>query len=150
MTPEQKEQYIVKVDEQIQTVTKQLKRAEQARNSADSAMTSRYDTQRENFNVEANLHQDSLGDLSAFHELVRCARRSLWIEEGAVFSLHFFDTKEELVDLLYSPINIRLEGIQVITPKSPLGAVLKNKSLMQEFSYTVSGRKVDGIVIKVE
>lgn len=150
MSPEQKARYLEITDTQITRVEEARKTAEYARNTSDSRMQSRYDTQRENFNVEVNLHKDSLTNLRRFRGVIEGARASLWIEPGAVFSVHFFDTKEEMVDLIYSPVSVKIPDVNIVTPDSPIGKAIEKKSLMQEFSYRAGPKTVEGIIIKIE
>lgn len=150
MSPEQKARYLEIADTQIERTEEARKIAEHARNTSDSKMQSRYDTQRENFNVEVNLHTVNLIRLRQFRDVVENARQSWWIESGAVFSVHFFDTKEELTELLYSPVSVKLPGVNIVTPESPLGKAVDNKPLMHEFSYRTGPKTVEGIIIKIE
>ena len=55
MGPESKSKYTKLVEEKIASGEIHLKNLEEARNTSESKMTSRYDTQREGFAMEANL-----------------------------------------------------------------------------------------------
>lgn len=150
MSPGQKEKYLELTQTKIDETTRQLGVVEQARNTAESKMTSRYDTQRENFNVEVNLHKDMLETLSRFQRFLERSGPAYRIEEGAVCSIYYFDTKEEETDLLVAPVYVRLPDVRIVTPKSPLGKALMGKLLAEEFDYQINGQAIRGIITDLQ
>lgn len=46
--------------------------------------------------------------------------------------------------------NVKLPGIQLVTPQSPLGATLVNKRVGQQVSYQVGETKIAATIISVE
>lgn len=150
MSPSQKERYLELVQAKVVETTKQLQRVEQARNTAESKMTSRYDTQRENFNIEVNLHMDTLEALRQFQEFIERSGLAYKIEEGAVCSVYYFDSKEEVTDLLVAPVYVTLSDVRIVTPKSPLGKALMGKMLAGEFEYQVDRPTIRGIITDLQ
>lgn len=150
MSPTQKEKYMELVINRQAEVTRQLKAAEHARNTADSKMTSRYDTQRENFNVEVNLHQDTLEKIRQFTEFLNVSGACYRMQEGAVCSIYLFESGEEEKDLLISPVLVNLGEVKIITPKAPLGAALMGKLLAAEFNYKMDVQDIRGIITDLQ
>lgn len=150
MLLEQKIRYMNLTDAREADVKRQLRAAEHARNTADSKMTSRYDTQRENYAVEVNLHMDSMEKLASFREFLSGCGESYMIEEGAVCSIHYLDTKEDEIGLLVSPVSVIVPEVRIITLKSPLGAALRGKMLASEFSYQIGDQLVHGVITDLQ
>ncbi len=150
MGPESKAKYLSILDQEITAGDKSLGSIEHARNTADSPMTSRYDTMREIYAQEANVKREQLGRVRGFRDFVATAQPQQRIVEGAEFTLELWDEGDRLENVIFSPDSVKVPGIQVITPQSPIGQAIAGLTTGDTFTYQVHTELMAGIVKKVE
>ncbi len=144
-----KEKYLKKTEEKLAEARKYLDYLEDARNQAPSAMESRHDTSRETLEMEVAAQKEVIKGLKQFEEFLKGCQEMSQIKEGAEFSIEFSDSGEKMQGALYAPISVGLEGIRIITSKSPLGAALLGKTTGNSFSYQVGNSQISGKVEEI-
>lgn len=145
-----KTKYLRLIDNKIINEEVRLKGFEEAHNSAESAMTSRFDTQREDLEREMGAQKEILKNLKMFKLFIRvCGEKSV-VANGAELSMEFVDSGKLLENVLFAPFSVGLSSLQIVTQKSPLGAAIWGKKANEQFSYQVSNNKVNGVIRKVE
>lgn len=150
MGPESKSRYTQLVEEKIASGEIYLKNLEEARNTSESKMTSRYDTQREGFAMEANLQRTILENLREFRGLLGLWGPCTKITEGAEFTAELWDVGDVLEGAIYSPIRANLPDVQIVTPQSPVGVAIKGMTAGNTFVYKVNGKLMTGYIKEVK
>ncbi len=150
MGPDSREKYLELVGRRIQLGQENLASLEQARNSSDSRATSRYDTQREIFNGDANVQRVLLEKLKQFQAVVEQALPTNRIEPGAEFSIELWDEDDEINGVIYSPVSVAISGITIITPESPIGAAIEGMIAGNTFVYSINNRLMAGIIKDIQ
>lgn len=146
MRPENKAKYTTNIEDKLKSAQERLKQLEHARNTSESAMTSRYDTQRESFAQDADLQRSIIERMSAFKTFLEECDPCSSVTEGAEFTIEFLDGEEKIESALYCPIMVGLEGVQIITPNSPIGKSLRGLKDGDSFSYKVRDAAVKCMV----
>jgi hypothetical protein len=100
-------------------------------------MQSRYDTQKEDYNREANLNIGLLEELKIAKEEIVASNSCNKAESGAFINA---EVNGKNLNLLYLHKRINLPGIIVITPNSPIGQAIKDKSAGDEVVYSVKSK----------
>ncbi len=150
MHPENKPKYLSSLSEKLYAAKKRLSALEHARNTSESAMTSRYDTQRETFAQEVSVQQEFVDKIYLLNDFIENSTPHSLVEEGAELSLEFLDGGDPIEKAFYCPIMLTLGDIQIITPKSPIGAAIKGLKSGDKFSYKVGRELIKGIIKTVE
>ena len=149
MGPESKSKYTKLVEEKIASGEIHLKNLEEARNTSESKMTSRYDTQREGFAMEANLQRTILENLREFRSLLSQWGPCTKITEGAEFTVELWDAEDVFEGAIYSPIRANLPDVQIVTPQSPVGTAIKGMVAGNTFVYKINGKLMAGIIKEI-
>jgi len=144
-----REKYIKIIEEKIKDSKKRLERLSEDHNNSENAMTSRYDTSREEIEMAMDVQEKVIKELEIFLKFIKESKDCKKVEEGAIFSLTF-DDNEEMSEVLYAPTTIALEKIQIITSKSPLGKVVFGKKRGDKFDFIVGEKQTFGIITSVE
>ncbi len=139
-------QYLQLIKLAITTKQQYISSIEDLRNTAESAMTSRYDTQRETLDVEARSQEDLLIKLKDLLKEMSKAKPMSIIDSGAEIVVN---VNGEEVKGLYSKISASVDGIKIITPYSPLGAAIKGKKVGDEFVFNGMDAKISGVICSV-
>lgn len=150
MSPEKQSQLLKQLDKSLSADAEMLQDIERARNTADSAKTSRYDGQREIFAGDANLKRSQMAQTQAFRTFVQGATPMDQIGEGAEFTAELWDEDDILVGAIYSPIGLRFSDTPVITPKSPIGSQIKGLKAGDVFTYQMERKLMAGIINEVK
>lgn len=148
MKPESREKWLKEIDAEITRRKATIEQTQHARNSADSAMTSRHDTQREIFNTDLNLNLDALDANLRFKEELQNAGETTSVEPGAVVDVEFGQDDTETI--LFMNNYASLPDIQVVTLKSPLGQAIKGLKPGDQGSYSLKDRNITVTVKSVE
>lgn len=134
MKPEQKEHWITYLDQAIAKRQKSIEQTRQARNNADSPMTSRHDTQRDIFNNDLNMQLDGMeADQRLQKEIVE-AEECDTVKPGAYLELDFDGDTEPF---LFMNNHGRLPDVDIVTPKSPIGQAIQGKGIGEKAQYRV-------------
>lgn len=134
MNPEQKTKWLADIDHSIQKREKTIAETQKARNMADSAMTSRHDTQREIFNTDLNIQLDGLeADKKLKEEIAQSGERDR-VESGAYLELNF---DGEVENYLFMNNYGSLPDVDIITPSSPIGEAISGKVAGEKAIYKV-------------
>ena len=138
MHPEQQAKWLIYLDEQITIQEGRIRESEHARNTADSRMQSRYDTQRENYALEVSIGRDILEALQKAHAEIEESPLRYRVESGA-----FIDATVdgEPTQFLYLDRRIELPDVMVITPQSPIGQAIKDKIAGDKANYAVGSNR---------
>lgn len=139
MHPEQKGEWLEYLYDKIKTQNRSIGLAEYARDTSDSKMQSRYDTQREDHNLEVNIGLDTLKQLSSARKEIAGSDLRYKVEPGAYV--------DALIDgvptrLLYLTTRVELPDVEVVTPQSPIGQAIKDKIAGDQATYKVRERVV--------
>lgn len=148
MSPEGKDKYSVIIEEKIRAGKARLRDLEHARNTSESAMTSRYDTQRESFAREANVQQELIDKMFSFQDHLNKWGPNHIITEGAEFVVEFMD--DSIDKALFCPIMVGLDDVQIITPSSPIGKVIQGLKDGDNFNYKAGNETITGIVKNIK
>lgn len=146
MSPESKQRHLEQLDRDIRLKQERLASIEHARNTADSPMTSRYDTQREIFAQDANVARELLERTSKFRDFVSGTGPMSRIDLGAEFTVELLDADETIERAIYAPFSVKLVNTMVIIPSSPLGSSLKGLTSGDAFTYNMGRNIFAGIV----
>lgn len=148
MKPESREKWLKEIEATIERRKINIERTRNARNSADSAMTSRHDTQREIFNNDLNMNLNALDDDIKFQEELKNSCESTVVEPGAVVAVEFGE--DDVENVLFMKTYDMLSDIQVVTYESPLGQAIsglkpgdQGSFLLRENSVTVKVKSVE-------
>lgn len=145
-----KTRYLRLIDNKINNEEVRLKGLEKAHNSAESAMTSRFDTQREDLEREMGAQKEILKNLKMFKLFIRVCGEKFVVAHGAELSIEFTDSGNLLENVLFAPFSVGLSSLQIVTQKSPLGAAILGKKTNEQFSYQMDGNEIRGVIRKVE
>ena len=144
MNPEQKTRWLAHIDASITKRELTIEQTRQARNSADSPMTSRYDTQRDIFNNDLNIQLDGLeADKRLQQEIAESGERNR-IESGAYIEI---EIEGEVENYLFTNSYGSLPDTDIITPMSPIGKALFGKNAGEKAEYRV---REETIVIDIK
>ncbi len=147
MNPEQKSKWLEQIDKTISKKEITIEQTRQARNSADSPMTSRYDTQRDIFNNDLNILLDGLEADMKLREELKVAGECNSVESGAYLDLAFGDDTE---NYLYMNNFGTLYGIDIITPQSPIGKAIQGKKAGDSAEYKVEEKSFRVDIKKIQ
>ena len=134
MGPENKQKYLVLIDEELTRKQESLESIEHGRNTAESAMTSHHDHLRSDLAQDASVVQGIIDSFLKFRTFVEQANPSSIIEDGAEFRINLIEEKEE-VEGLFSPVKVSIGNIQIITDQSPIGQAMKGLQVGDVFLY---------------
>lgn len=115
---------IRQLEKRKEELLKALKRAEKARDEADSRMQSRYDTQKEDYALEAALLQQQIQNLEKEIEQLRSLRKpesSEFVTIGHTVKLQIGDDEPCEVVLVEDFGGRSVGGKSTISRKSPIG-----------------------------
>ena len=138
MHPEQKTAWLEHLDKTIQNRKKSVASLEAARNMADGKMQSRYDTQKENFALEAEIVQQILDREQALREEVAYAELKHSVEPGAFLDLYIDGVPEQY---LFMNNQGELPDIRIITSQSPIGKALAGRIPGDKTTYSVGSHR---------
>lgn len=150
MSPESLIRYKQMVAEKIRYSEEMLASLEEARNTADSRKTSRYDTQREIFAGDANVQRVFLHRLREFDIMLGRAGPKTRIEFGAEFTMELWDQGEEVKDAIYAPVSIDLPDTTIITPSSPVGTAIEGMVAGNTFVYKIKDQLMAGVIKEIK
>jgi len=140
MKIENKKRYLKIVEKKLVEVKKRL--AILVTDRSPSTAESQHDAIRENAERAIVSQEEVVKGFEQFKNFLTQSGDVSKIEEGAEFSMLLGD--EEIANALYAPLAVGLEGIIVVTPKSPLGAAIYGKKEGEYFSYQAGGQMVSG------
>lgn len=146
MKTEDKEKYLKITESKLSEIRKRL--AVLITDRSPSTAESQHDAIRENLEREIVAQEEVIKGMEQFKNFLMQSEEASKIEEGAEFSLSLGD--EEIGNALYAPISVALEGIRVITPKSPLGAAIYGKKEGESFSYQAGEQAVSGKITVIK
>lgn len=146
MKIESKEKYLKVVESKLADARERLAALELDR--SPSGTESQHDAIRENVEREMTAQEGVIRGLEQFKEFLVSSGEKSSIEEGAEFSV-LLDNNERIKNALYAPISVSLEGVTIITPKSPFGAALLDKKIGESFSYRVGETLILGKVKEI-
>lgn len=146
MKPEQKHKWLEEVDFAMEARGKSIDSTQKARNSADSPMTSRYDTQRDIFNNDLNMLLESQENDVVFRKELESASDMTNVESGAVVNIDIDGDKEVI---LFMKNSGRLSDVQVVTPNSPLGSSIQGKEVGDKVSYSVNNYEIGVKILEI-
>lgn len=149
MGPENKSKYLGLIDKEVDNAHATIARLEKDRNNADGKMQSRYDTQKEDLARDIDVREALLAQTRAFRGVVESAEPTDQVVPGAEMVLTFTNSPAPM-NALFSPVTSSLLPVQVITPKSPIGAAIQGLKAGTDFSYQVNGNTIRGTIQKVE
>jgi transcription elongation GreA/GreB family factor len=150
MSPEKKSQLLEQLDQSLSSNAEMLQDIERARNTADSAKTSRYDGQREIFAGDANLKRDQMAQMASFRRFVQGAIPMDRIGLGAEFTAELWDDDDLLIGAVCAPVGLRLSDTPVITPQSPIGSAIQGLKAGDVFTYQMDRKLKAGIINEVK
>jgi len=118
---------VQELENRKEKLLKALKRAEKARDEADSRMQSRYDTQKEDYALEANLIREQIQRLEKEIEQLRSLRKpenSEFITIGHTVKLQIGNDEPYEVVLVEDFGGRSISGRSTISKKSPIGSAI--------------------------
>lgn len=138
MHPEQKQTWLSHIDEQVERQRQHIKQLEEARNTAEGKMQSRYDTQKETLNTQVNIGLDILGRLEAAKQEIAAGVMCDKVEPGAYVDALIDGEPEQLLCLRN---RVDLSDVMVVSPQSPIGHALMGKIPGDKAVYSVGQRE---------
>lgn len=144
-----KERYLKMVEEKLVAARKYLADLEQSRNEAPSAMESQHDTTRETLEREMGAQEEVIKNLEQFHSFLQTSEEKSQIEEGAEFTIDLGDAGSKIERAIYAPLSVGLEGVTIITAKSPLGAAIYKKKTQEDFTYQIGDQQIHGKIEQI-
>lgn len=136
------------INQKIAEIQKNRQQMIEDRNNSESAMTSRYDTKREELDTAIQNQDEMLKNIKLLQQSVEKYNAKMIIEEGAELQLQINQTNE-VIQAICLPVTINIPGFQVLTSQSPLGKSLQGKKLGERFFYQVGENTVSGTISKV-
>lgn len=140
MHPEQKQAWLSHIAGQIDRQRQHIAQLEEARNTAEGKMQSRYDTQKETLNTQVNIGQDILERLETARQEIAAGVINAKVEPGACVNALIDDEPEQLLCLR---TRVDLPDVTVVSPQSPIGQAIMGKLPGDKTAYFVGQRKFE-------
>lgn len=147
MRPERIEYYSNILSAQIQKTRDRIARDEHARNEAEGKMQSRYDTQKENFNMDVNMGYSILASQEALLAEIQAAEPQTTVHPGAECVIEIEGEEERILFMRNSG---KLDDLFVITPDSPIGQAIMGSVPGEEVTYSLGNRIMHVIVKNIQ
>lgn len=143
------DKYLDLVSKKLEECSSEISRLKEMRNSSESAMTSRYDTQREELDSRIRRMEEIILGLDNFKIFLESGTDKTIIEDGATFSVNYQDNGDKLNGLLFAPFPVAIDGLTIITSSSPLGKAVKGKTKGEDFTYEFDSKNLSGVITEV-
>lgn len=140
MHPEQKRTWLSHIAEQIDRQRQHIQQLEEARNTAEGKMQSRYDTQKETLNTQVNIGLDILGRLETAKQEIAAGVMCDKVEPGACVEALIDGEPEQLLCLR---TKVDLPDVTVVSPQSPIGQAIMGKTPGNKTVYSVGQREFE-------
>ena len=148
MTSESKIKYCKAIEEKLVVARKRL--ADLRHDTSHSISESQHDLIKSAVERDIMTQEEVIKGLEEFKEFLGKVEEKSQIEEGAEFSVEFTDSEDKIENAIFAPLSVSLDGVQIITQKSPLGAALQGKKVGESFTYKIVDKDISGIIRRVE